>query len=376
VTVPTDVLDLLSRLVRAHTVAADEGGLTRDAAALLGDAGFDVSTPAWDPGRDQLIASTGSRDAPLTLTGHLDTVPADPAQWSADPWGAERDGDRVVGRGTSDMKSGVAALLVAATGHARRPHDCRGVQIVLTAGEETGCTGALAIRREDLATGGPLLVAEPTANRLVPGHKGAHWMRLTAQGRAAHGSAPELGDNAVVRLARAAVALHDSTAWPRHDVFGPVTANVGLLSGGHQPNVVPDSARLLLDVRTVPGVDPEGLRRTVSRLAGEAVTVEDHVVLPVVDTDLDDPFVTLVREALATTGEDAEPRPPARFFTDASVLAGLLAGDDRGTPVPTVVLGPGEPDQCHVVDEWCSASKVEAAVDVYSALLDGWCARR
>jgi succinyl-diaminopimelate desuccinylase len=91
--------------------------------------------------------------------------------------------------------------------------------------------------------------------------------------------------------------------------------------------------------------------------------------------------VELVRQALVTAGQDAEPRPPARFFTDASVLAGLLATDGgdggaAGMPVPTVILGPGEPDQCHVVDEWCSASRVEAAVEVYSALLESWCTGR
>jgi succinyl-diaminopimelate desuccinylase len=373
-----DVLDLLASLVRVRSVASGEGVLARDAADLLAGAGFEVRTPGWTAGRQQLVARSGSASAPLTLTGHLDTVPADPSQWSADPWGAERDGDRVVGRGTSDMKSGVAALLVAAAEHARRPHDCRGVQVVLTAGEETGCTGALELRREDLPRGGPLLVAEPTANRLVPGHKGAHWMRLSAAGRAAHGSAPELGDNAVVRLARSAVALHDFTNWPSSADFGPVTANVGMLTGGLQPNIVPDSAELLLDVRTVPGVDPRDLRDTVARLAGEGVTVDDHVVLPVVDTPADDPFVELVRQALATAGQDAEPRPPARFFTDASVLAWLLATDGgaAGTPVPTVILGPGEPDQCHVVNEWCSAPRVEAAVEVYSALLESWCTGR
>jgi succinyl-diaminopimelate desuccinylase len=370
-----DVLFLLSDLVRGRSVAGGEGALATPAAALLDDAGFDVGLPGWEAGREQLVALTGSPSGPLTLTGHLDTVPADPDQWSADPWSAERDGDRVVGRGTSDMKSGVAALLVAAADHARRPHDCRGIQVVLTAGEETGCTGAAALRRSDLAGGGPLLVAEPTANRLVPGHKGAHWMRLAAAGRAAHGSAPELGDNAVVRLARAAVALHDHTGWPAHETFGAVTANVGMLTGGQQPNVVPDAARMLLDVRTVPGVDADTLRATVRDLAGAGVTVEDHVVLPVVDTPLEDPFVALVQQALTTAGQDADPRPPARFFTDASVLASLLAVPD-GRPVPTVVLGPGEPDQCHVVDEWCSASRVEAAVDVYGALLDGWCAPR
>jgi succinyl-diaminopimelate desuccinylase len=367
------VLGLLASLVRARSIAGGEGALARDAAGRLDGAGFAVTLLAWQEGREQLVARSGSSAGPLTLTGHLDTVPADPDAWSVDPWGAVRDGDRVVGRGASDMKSGVAALLVAVAEHARRPHDCRGVQVVLTAGEETGCTGALELRREDVAPGGPLLVAEPTANRLVPGHKGAHWMRLRAAGRAAHGSAPELGDNAVVRLARAAVALDDHSGWPADHTFGPVTANVGRLAGGLQHNIVPDAAELLLDVRTVPGVDPQTLRATVAELAGDGITVDDSVVLPVVDTSRDDPFVSLVRQALASAGQDAEPRPPARFFTDASVLAGLLGSED-GRPAPTVVLGPGEPDQCHVVDEWCSAERVEAAVEVYAALLDAWCA--
>lgn len=89
------------------------------------------------------------------------------------------------------------------------------------------------------------------------------------------------------------------------------------------------------------------------------------------DTPSDDPFALLVREALVAAGQDEGPQPPARFFTDASALAPLLGADD-GTPAPTVVLGPGEPDQCHVVDEWCSASKVEAAVEVYTELLRLW----
>ena len=167
------------------------------------------------------------------------------------------------------MKSGVAALVTAVADHVRRTHDCRGVQVVLTAGEETGCDGALAIPRRASRPGGPLVVAEPTANRLVPAHKGAHWMRLSAHGKAAHGSAPELGDNAVVRLARAAVALHDFDGWPAQDGFGSVTANVGLLRGGVQPNVVPDAAELLLDVRTVPSASGDAVRDLVRSLAGE-----------------------------------------------------------------------------------------------------------
>lgn len=372
----TAALSLLTDLIRGRSDGAAEGALAALCAEPLRGCGFQVATPAWEEGREQLVARTGSGPAPLTVTGHLDTVPADPAQWSVDPWGAERDGDRVYGRGTSDMKAGVAAAVAAAVEHAARPHDCRGLQIVLTAGEETGCTGARRLERSQLTPGGPLLVAEPTANRLVSGHKGAHWMRLTAAGRAAHGSAPHLGDNAVVRLARAAAALHDHEAWPAHDAFGPVTANVGQLRGGVQPNVVPDFAEMFLDVRTVPGVDGDGVRSAVAALAGDGVRAEDHVVLPVVDTDPDDPFVALVREALAGAGEEDEPSAPARYFTDASVLAGLLSPEEGGRPAPTVVLGPGEPDQCHVVDEWCSASRVDAAAEIYRRLFDGWCRGR
>jgi succinyl-diaminopimelate desuccinylase len=367
-------VDLLTDLLRLRTVGAGEGAAARRCAEPLEAAGFGVRLLDWAPGREQLVARTGGVGPPLTFTGHLDTVPADPADWSVDPYAGERDGDRVVGRGASDMKSGVAAAVVAAAEHARRPHRCRGVQLVLTAGEETGCTGLLGLNAAataTLAVGGPLVVAEPTANALVPAHKGAHWMRLTATGRAAHGSAPEQGDNAVVRLARAAVALHDHTDWPRDERFGAVTANVGVLRGGVAPNVVPDAAELLLDVRTIPGVEAEKLRALVGELAGPQVQVADHVLLPVLDTPVDDPFVELVRGALAATGLADVPAAPARYFTDGSVLAGWLGGD--AGPVPSVVLGPGEPAQCHVVDEWCSATRVEQATAVYRELLERWC---
>jgi succinyl-diaminopimelate desuccinylase len=373
------VLDLLTDLVRLDTVAAGEERAAVRCAAVLEEAGLDVGLVAWSPGRAQLVGrsggSAGPGGGPLTFTGHLDTVPATTADWSVDPWAAARDGDRLVGRGTSDMKSGVAALVVAVAGHSRRPHRCRGVQVVLTAGEETGCTGVARIPGTALVGAGPLVVAEPTGNRLVPGHKGALWLRLVAAGRAAHGSAPWLGDNAAVRLARGAVALHDERGWPEHPSFGPVTVNVGYLHGGVQPNIVPDAAELLLDVRVVPGADLGAVRARVEALAGDGVRAEDLVVLPPVSTAADDPLLALAADALAATGLDPAPAAPARYFTDASVLGGLLGPDAvaGGRHVPTVILGPGEADQCHVAGEWCDVVKVESAVEVYGRMLDAWC---
>jgi len=360
--------DLLTELVRADTVGASEGGLARRCAEILEKAGLDGHLVEWSAeGREQYVARSGG-DTPLTFTGHLDTVPATPSDWAVDPWAADVDGDRIVGRGTSDMKSGVAALVEAVADHASRSHDCRGVQVVLTAGEETGCTGALALPREALAPGGPLVVAEPTRNALVPGHKGAHWMHLTAVGKAAHGSAPELGDNAAVKVARAAVALHDFDGWPEG-----VTANVGVLRGGVQTNVVPDAGEIYLDIRSVPSAQGDAIRDVVRSVVDDEVRVEDHVVLPPVDTATSDAFVGLVGEALSATGLDGAPVETARYFTDASALIPLLSD---GATTPTVVLGPGEPEQCHVADEWCSLARVDEAVAVYGELLDRWCTGR
>lgn len=371
---------LLEDLIRLSSAGADEGVVTRHCALMLTAVNARTEFVKWAPNREQLIARFGDNGPPLTLAGHVDTVPADPATWSVDPWAGARDGNRIVGRGASDMKSGIAAIVTAVVGHFRQPHECRGIQVVLTAAEETGCQGALEIPASALRGGGPLLVGEPTANNLVPAHKGALWLRLAAKGRAAHGSAPELGDNAVIRLARAVTALHETSSWPSDQRFGSVTANVGTLTGGVQPNVVPDSAQALLDLRTVPGVDPVELRELVKSIAGEGISVSDLVDLPLIDTDLNDPFVALVREALAKNDLSDELAAPARYFTDASALVGLLggscAGQQAAVPVPTVILGPGEPDQCHVVNEWCRLDRVDQAVEVYSSILAAWCEER
>ena len=184
---------LLEDLIRIKSAGSREGTVTRHCALMLNAVNAETEFVNWAPNREQLIVRFGGNDPPLTLTGHVDTVPADPADWSVDPWAAVSDGNRIVGRGTSDMKSGVAAMVTAVVGHLRRAHQCRGIQVVLTAAEETGCEGALEIPASALRGGGPLLVGEPTGNALVPAHKGALWLRLLVRGRAAHGSAPSWG---------------------------------------------------------------------------------------------------------------------------------------------------------------------------------------
>ena len=178
----------------------------------------------------------------MGFTGHIDIVPLGEATWRHDPFAGETDGDLLYGRGSSDMKSGVAAMVVAARAIARDRQRRAGIELVLTAGEETGCSGAREIVKVPGSLGrvGALVVGEPTDLGPRLGHRGVIWIRLRFKGRTAHASMPHEGDNAVLKAARAAVLLSeydfDRIA---HPALGRPTLNVGRLEGGLNLNSVP-----------------------------------------------------------------------------------------------------------------------------------------
>jgi succinyl-diaminopimelate desuccinylase len=358
-----EALALARRLVQVNTSAGNESQAAAIIATHLGRYGIESTRISWLPGREMLHAVLPGSN-PVVLTGHLDTVPADSRSWTFDPWAGEVSDGYLYGRGSSDMKSGVAALTVAFARHVSVPHNCRGVHLIFTGGEETGCEGASALR---LAIDSPrgLVVGEMTGNRPTLGHKGALWLRATAWGRAAHGSRPDLGVNAVMILSSALQRLVGAESWPRHPDLGATTINIGSLHGGVQPNLVPDQAVAEIDMRTVPG--GEDLLPRAEQLLGENVELEPTLELAPVSTAEDDPFVELILETLNALGLPNETVPAASYFTDAAVLTRAL-----GTP-PTVLLGPGLVDQAHVVDERCPTDAIDTAVAIYQRLLDRAC---
>lgn len=365
----TTVLELAQQFVRVDTCGGGEHVAADVVAAELREAGHDVTLYEGEPGRTNLIASVGSADDPITLSGHLDTVPVDRSIWSVDPFSAEVEGDRLYGRGTSDMKAGVAALVKAAQRHCRRDHPCRGVQLAFTFGEEVGCLGAAALSATGaLRPSTQLIVAEPTSNQIVLGHKGALWLRLIANGKAAHGSRPDLGVNAIVRLARAAQAIHEFDAWPVHPRLGSVTANVGTFTGGTQPNLVPDAAEMVVDLRTATGFSTAEATKLLYSLTGSDMKIESLLDIPAIDTDADREIVGLIETAITRCEATPTWGRPATYFTDAALLAPALGGAD------VVILGPGDPDQAHIVDESCSVTRLLEAERIYTAVLDLHCA--
>ena len=363
-------LELARQLIRIRSTPESRNEL--QVAELLADrlesAGFDTRLHAYGDRHGNVVARWGRPDVPaVSLSGHLDTVTVVEEDWHHDPYGAEVIDGRVYGRGAVDMKTGVAAIVCAAERYiASSPPEDAPVTLILTAEEEVGSLGAA-----DLAAAGLLpdtrflLISEPTSNRPMVGHRGAVWLVLVASGRSCHGSTPHLGENAIERLMDSLGTLRE---WcddnpTEHDSLGPRTLNVGRVDGGVLRNIVPARAVAELDFRTPSRTEQATLARTLATVLADKVTVQSVLSLPPVYTEPSHPLVRLAREVAEHHLEVECGDAVARFFTDASVLTPALGN------IPTVICGPGSPDQAHVVDEWCDTAEIATASAIYLDVL-------
>ena len=376
-----DPVELTSRLIRFDTVnpPGREHACAEYLAGLLAKNGFDTRLVALGGAhagagaerRASVVARRGrprGNSKPLVLTGHIDVVPLGTRKWSCDPFGGEIADGRVHGRGSSDMKSGVAAMVAAAIAEAARIESDTEVVLIITAGEETGCDGAQSIVEAKLqGIAGALVVGEPTSNVAYVGHKGALWLKATADGITAHGSMPDKGDNAVYKAARAVDRLaHFDFHHAGHPVLGKPTLNVGTFHGGLNINSVPDRATIEIDLRTVPGIDHATLRRDIAAHMQEDMRIETMIDLPGVWTSPEMPWVGRVGRIVAGVTGGAPEIRTATYFSDASVLVPAI-----GAP-PTLILGPGEPHLAHQTDEWCGVLRIEQATAIYRQVIADW----
>lgn len=364
---------LTQEILRLNTI--NPPGNEEDCARLLGArlerAGFRTRYHAFGPGRVNLVADIGGHAdrLPLCFTGHIDVVPLGAAAWTRDPFAGELDAGRVYGRGSSDMKSGVAGFVAAAERMA--PHLARtpGLTLVITAGEETGCEGAFHLQRDGvLGRAGAVVVAEPTSNYPFVGHKGAFWLQASARGVTAHGSMPDKGENAVYKAARAVSRLEafrfDN---PPHPMMGQATLNVGTFHGGLNINSVPDRATVGIDIRTVPTVDHAQLLAALTRQLAPDVELETLMDLEAVYTDPSVPWIRSVFEVMTPILGAVPEARTATYFTDAAALKRAYDAP------PTVILGPGEAHMAHQTDEYCVVERIGQAVAAYEEIIRRWC---
>jgi succinyl-diaminopimelate desuccinylase len=371
---PIDPIELSRELIGFNTInpPGNELSCIRHLEKILTAAGLETSLQTFAPERANLIARVGGVDSkpPLCFTGHVDTVPLGNAPWNVDAFAGEIIDGKMYGRGSTDMKCGVAAFVAAIGNMAGQLEGTSGAVLVVTAGEEIGCEGAFHLARAGiLGSAGAIVVAEPTSNAALVGHKGALWLRLTLKGVTAHGSMPHLGINAAYKAARVLTALEtfQFNVAP-HPYLGSPTLNVGTVRAGLNVNSVPDLAEIGIDIRSIPGLDHSRIQEHLKSELGDDISLEPIVDVGAVWTDPSSPWIKEVYGIVRTvTGEEAgsEPRT-APYFTDASALTPAFGGP------PTIILGPGEAAKAHQTDEFCSVQRIREASDIYSRLAARW----
>jgi succinyl-diaminopimelate desuccinylase len=364
--VELDPIQLTAELVKIRTTdsAQKERECIDRIVEPLAKAGFQIDRHSYDDGRENLVARLkGTGRPPLCFTGHVDTVPFGTAPWNYDPLGADVADGRLYGRGTSDMKGGVAAFVSAACASANEPP--RDILLIITTGEEIGCRGAAAlVHRRALPQARALVVAEPTDNGTVCGHKGALWLKASFAGKSAHGAMPHLGVNAAYKAARAIVGLEHFAFDAAEHPMGRPTLNVGTVHAGININSVPDRAEISVDIRSVPTLSHQSAREQISRKMAGCDDIEELINLPPVWTDPGGAWIRLVADAESqVTGRPATVTNPVNYFTDAAVLAPAL-----GNP-PVVITGPGDPTLAHQIDEYCRIDRIKEAREIYFHLM-------
>jgi acetylornithine deacetylase/succinyl-diaminopimelate desuccinylase-like protein len=309
-------------------------------------------------GRPNVVARfPGDRaDKPrLLLAPHTDTVSV--LGMTIPPFGGEvRDG-KVWGRGASDTKGPMAAMLCAlARLKDRLPTLGYEIWFAGLMGEESGQFGAKALASEEKFDF--VIAAEPTELKTVQAHKGSLWVTLTAHGKAVHASAPERGENAIYKMTETIESIRRSVipelSKKEHPMLGQSTLSVGTIRGGVKTNVVPDHCEATIDIRLIPEEDPLRIINLIQQ-AAPGIEIAHHGSSPLYT----DPSHALIQK-LSSLGATPVGAP---WFCDAAVFSA------KG--MPAVALGPGSIAQAHTADEFISIKDLEAGADFFTTFLGG-----
>ncbi|ANM08056.1 acetylornithine deacetylase (plasmid) [Rhizobium phaseoli] len=326
--------------------------------------------PGPEGDRSNLFATIGPVEVPgYILSGHMDVVPAAEAGWSSDPFRLRAEADRLFGRGSTDMKGFLAAVLAAvpalAATRLRRP-----IHLAFSYDEEAGCHGVphMIARLPELCAR-PLgaIIGEPSNMRAIRAHKGKAAARLTVKGRSGHSSRPDQGLNAIHAmtgvLACANVEAARLTNGPFEDVFEPPYSSlqVGTLKGGQAVNIIPDTCEAEFEARAISGVDPAVLLAPLQAAAealpqlGFEVEWRELSAYPALSLAADAPLARLLGEL---TG--IEPLAAVSYGTEAGLFQ--RAGIDA------IICGPGDIGRAHKPDEFILASELLACQAMVEAL--------
>ena len=371
---------ILSDLIAYPTISPDSNlAMIDDLAGRLEDVGARVDLYRDETGeKANLYATLGpDRAGGILLAGHTDVVPVTDQDWSSDPFQMRREGGRLFGRGTCDMKGFIAACIALAPDLASQATG-RPLHFAFTHDEESGCLGAQALveqlaTRED--TPAMAIIGEPTLMQLIEGHKGCYEYSTHFSGREGHGSLPDQGVNAVEYAVRYVGRLLDlreqlKTRAPHDSAFNPpqTTINIGALHGGVAHNVIPGKTRVDWEMRPVQNADADFVKADLKSYVADVLLPQMRAVWPEARIDTE----TIGEVVGLTPMADNAARDLVMALTGANgtdlVSFGTEAGIFQGLGMSALVCGPGSIEQAHKPDEFLEISQLAACVEMLQGL--------
>ena len=378
------LMDMIHQLIATPSVSCvnpdiDQSnmGVINLLANWLDQLGFQVEIMPVDDGKANLIATLGSltpnsKHGGLILAGHTDTVPYDENRWQHDPFKLSEDNGRIYGLGTSDMKAFIALAIEAALSFKANEYK-QPLIILATSDEETTMAGAKALVDASKPKARYAVIGEPTGMKPIRMHKGIMMEAVRITGLAGHSSNPDYGHNALEAMHKVIAELliwrDELQQQYKNGLFEvPVpTMNLGHIHGGDNPNRICGACELHIDIRPLPGMDLQSLRKELNTRLQKVMpdhgfkleTLPLFSGIPAMETPAES---ALVKAAEKLTGETSG---TVAFGTEAPYLTEL--------GIDTIVLGPGNIDQAHQPDEYLDLDRIEPTVELLRKFIYQFC---
>ncbi|WP_348681549.1 ArgE/DapE family deacylase [Lactobacillus intestinalis] len=370
-------LKILQDLIAIHSVNNHEMEVARYLQKLLKKHDISAKILRFSETRGDLIAEIGSGKPVLGLSGHMDVVAAgDLSQWKTDPFILTNIDGKLYGRGATDMKAGLAAMVLAMISihdHHLLKHGT--LRLMASFGEEIGEQGSKLLKNKGyMRDVDALLIGEPTGYQIAIAHKGSMDVRFTSHGTEAHSSRPQNGYNAINPLMK---LLIEANRFFNHSLktnsqLGKLTFSTTIFNGGYQVNSIPALAQAEANIRTIPEFNNAEVEKNLKEMiakqnkAGAKVDLDVYMSEPSIETNGQSKFIKLAQKIGAEFVGKAIPTFALNPVTDASNLI-----IDKGPDFPLAIFGPGN-DTPHQVNEYVDQEMYLKFIDIYIALFSAY----
>ncbi|MCK4225739.1 M20 family metallopeptidase [candidate division WOR-3 bacterium] len=375
-----ELIEILTDLVKApsENPPGDERQISKVCKKHLDKLGFDTEIFTSDKKRVNLIATKtwGKKGRTLIWSGHMDVVPAgDPNLWNYPPYEVSMIKDRMYGRGTADMKGGIASALEAVAAITRMGKKLKGKIVFLLSADEE-CSSRLGmdyLTKKGIVnkdTGDAAIVGEPTELDILITEKGYVWLTISTIGKAAHSSQPAMGLNAIEKMSKVICKIKSIESKEKHPILGKPTKNIAIIEGGTKINIIPDRCSIKIDRRTLPNENKEMVLKEFEKVIDELKREDKDLKAELKMFDYADSSEISPEEEIVKIAEKAVLAITKR----KPKLSGLVAATDarfliNQCGIPTIICGPGSLKQAHVANEYTTMEQVVDASMLYAFII-------